>query len=64
MKYLQAAGTVLILAAVHRLYMHDLVGMFLIGIAAHQCFIHQKMIDLCTVLYTDGVDVVYDEREE
>jgi len=45
MRYLQAAGTVLILAAVHRLYMHDLVGMFLIGIAAHQCFIHQKIID-------------------
>jgi len=45
MKYLQAAGTVLILAAVHRLYMHDLVGMFLIGIAAHQCFLHQKILN-------------------
>jgi len=60
MKYLQAAGTVLILAAAYMLYMHDLMAAFLVGIAAHQCFIHQKMIDLCT----DGVDVVYDEREE
>ena len=56
MKYLHAIGVALVLFAVYRLYQHDILGLFIAGIAAHQFFIHQRLVDFTESHYIDGED--------